>query len=271
MAVVCLLAGGVLLPPGVSAATKASSKKSPAAGARKKAPPKTGKAEGPRPETKPAASPPAEEPKPAAENGAAKNGAEGDGGKKGFAPNASVAPEDIREFAAQPAGVRRLIESGLALTRRGLTYTYGSADPAKGGMDCSGFIHFVLRQHGLTDVPRDSSGLYLWVRKERAFRAVMSRRADSVEFDELLPGDLLFWTGTYAVKQDPPVTHTMLYLGTEKSTGARIMVGSSDGRSYRGQRRNGVSVFDFTMPRPPADGTPGPAFVGYARIPGLRE
>ncbi len=243
-------------------ATRSSPKKPAAAASKKKAPPKKARTEGGRP----SAQSPTPAPKTETDAGSAPAG----GGRE-FAPNASVAPEDIREFAAQPAGVRRLIESSLALTRQGLTYTYGSADPAKGGMDCSGFIHFVLREHGLAEVPRDSSGLYLWVRTARAFRAVVSRRADSVEFDELLPGDLLFWTGTYAVKQDPPVTHTMLYLGTEKSTGARIMVGSSDGRTYRGQRRNGVSVFDFTMPRPPADGTPGPTFVGYARIPGLRE
>ena len=191
--------------------------------------------------------------------------------KAATAPNVSISPEEILEFRAQPAGVRKLIESSLELARQNLTYTFGSADPAKGGLDCSGFIHYVLRQHGLTQVPRDSSGLYVWVRKAHGFRAVISRKADSFEMDELLPGDLLFWSGTYATQHDPPVTHTMLYLGTEKATGAKIMVGSSDGRSYRGQKRNGVSVFDFTVPRTPADGELRSTFVGYARIPGLRD
>ena len=191
--------------------------------------------------------------------------------KSPAAPNAAVASGDILEFHAQPAGVRTLIESSLALARQNLTYTFGSADPANGGLDCSGFIHYVLRQHGLTQVPRDSSGLYMWARKARGFRAVISRKADSPEMDELLPGDLLFWIGTYATDNDPPVTHTMLYLGTEKSGGAKIMIGSSDGRTYRGQRRNGVSVFDFTMPRTPAADGQRSTFIGYARIPGLRE
>ena len=191
--------------------------------------------------------------------------------KPATAPNASIAPEEILEFRAQPAGVRKLIESSLELARQNLTYTFGSADPAKGGLDCSGFIYYVLRQHGLTQVPRDSSGLYVWVRKAHGFRAVISRQADSFELDELLPGDLLFWIGTYATQHDPPVTHTMLYLGTEKATGAKIMIGSSDGRTYRGQKRNGVSVFDFHMPRTPADGELRSTFVGYARIPGLRD
>ena len=187
------------------------------------------------------------------------------------APNATITPEEILEFRAQPAGVRKLIESCLELARQNLTYTFGSADPVSGGLDCSGFIYYVLRQHGLTQVPRDSSGLYVWVRKAHGFRAVISRKPDSFEMDELLPGDLLFWTGTYATQNDPPVSHAMIYLGTEKATGGKIMIGSSDGRTYRGQKRNGVSVFDFHMPRTPAEGDQRSTFVGYARIPGLRD
>ena len=186
-------------------------------------------------------------------------------------PNASIASSDILEFHAQPAGVRSLIESSLALARQNLTYAFGSADPANGGMDCSGFVYYVLRQHGLTQVPRDSSGLYMWARKAHGFRAVISRKPDSAEMDELLPGDLLFWIGTYATEHDPPVTHTMIYLGTEKTGGGKIMIGSSDGRTYHGQKRNGVSVFDFAMPRTPATGEQRATFIGYARIPGLRD
>ena len=191
--------------------------------------------------------------------------------KPAAAPNAAIAPEELLEFRAQPAAVRRLIESSLDLARQNLTYTFGSADPGSGGMDCSGFIYYVLRQHGLTQVPRDSSALYVWVRKARGFRAVISRKPDSFEMDELLPGDLLFWSGTYATENDPPVTHTMLYLGTEKSGGGKLMIGSSDGRTYHGQRRNGVSVFDFAMPRTPIAGEQRSTFIGYARIPGLRD
>ena len=194
-----------------------------------------------------------------------------DPAKSTAAPSASISTDDLVEFQAQPAAVKRVIESCLELTRQNLTYTFGSCDPKNGGMDCSGFIYFVLRQHGFTQVPRDSSGQYVWVRRARGFRAVVSRKADTFEMDELLPGDLLFWTGTYATENDPPVSHAMLYLGTEKSTGAKVMAGSSDGRSYRGQKRNGVSVFDFTMPRTPSNGDLRSTFIGYGRIPGLRD
>lgn len=187
------------------------------------------------------------------------------------ASNVAIASADLREFEAQPASVKKLIESSLELARQNLTYTYGSSDPANGGFDCSGFIYYVLRQHGFAQVPRDSSGQYVWVRSARGFRAVIGRKMDGFEMDELLPGDLLFWTGTYATKNDPPISHVMLYLGTEKSTGSKVMIGSSDGRTYRDQRRNGVSVFDFKMPKAATKGDAQSVFVGYGRIPGLRE
>jgi len=192
-------------------------------------------------------------------------------GANGHAPNASIEPGALVEFAAQPPRVQTVIEAALALTKRQLTYTYGSADPESGGMDCSGTIHHLLRSHGLKDVPRDSAGQYAWLRKAGTFRAVISKSATSFEFDELLPGDLMFWSGTYKVERDIPVTHVMLYLGTEKKTKKRVMFGASDGRTYDGVQRWGVSVFDFKMPRNDAAGVAKTDFLGYARIPGLRE
>ena len=130
-------------------------------------------------------------------------------------------------------------------------------------MDCSGFIYHVLSKNGVPDVPRDASGQYVWVRKAGNFRAVLSRDIASFELDELKPGDLLFWTGTYRVERDPPVTHTMIYLGKTKKSGRPIMVGASDGRTYEGVQRFGVSVFDFkTAPAKDAGATEAhPRFV----------
>src|SRR6266478_7503189 len=191
-------------------------------------------------------------------------------GKKGW-PNVSLSPDQISGYETYPAKVRQILDAGLALTRDNLGYTYGSADPANGGMDCSGFIYYVLQQNGFPDVPRDSSQQYVWVRKAGDFNAVLSRKEDSFEFDDLKPGDFLFWRGTYNIDRDPPITHTMIYLGREKRTKRRVMIGSSDGRTYDGKQRWGVSVFDFKMPPPPSSGDAkiSPVFVGYGRIPGL--
>jgi peptidoglycan DL-endopeptidase CwlO len=192
--------------------------------------------------------------------------------KKG-APNVSLSPEEIAGFDTYPEKVRQIIEAGLELTKQNLVYTYGSADPANGGMDCSGFVYYVLQQNGFPDVPRDSSQQYVWVRKAGNFNAVLSRREDSFELDALKPGDLLFWRGTYSIERDPPITHAMIYLGREKRTKKRVMVGASDGRTYDGKQRFGVSVFDFKLPPPPKSGDAkiSPVFVGYGRIPGLTQ
>jgi cell wall-associated NlpC family hydrolase len=190
--------------------------------------------------------------------------------KKG-APNVTLSPDQISDYDNYSPKVRQIIDAGMELTKQNLGYNYGSADPANGGMDCSGFIYYLLNQNGFKDVPRDSSQQYVWVRKAGNFNAVLSRKEDSFEFDDLKPGDLLFWRGTYNIDRDPPITHTMIYLGREKRTKKRVMVGSSDGRTYDGKQRWGVSVFDFKMPPPPNSGDAkiSPVFVGYGRIPGL--
>jgi cell wall-associated NlpC family hydrolase len=187
---------------------------------------------------------------------------------------ATMSTENIREFDEQPPRVQQLIRDALALTERNLTYTYGSSDPGAGGMDCSGFIYYVLTKAGLKDVPRDSSEQYAWIRQNSYFHAVLSHNSKSFEFRELRPGDLMFWSGTYKVDREIPITHVMIYLGTEKSTRKPVMVGASDGRSYAGIRRNGVSVFDFKMPSgEPNNDDPDliARFEGYGAIPGLRE
>jgi cell wall-associated NlpC family hydrolase len=193
-------------------------------------------------------------------------------GKKGW-PNVSLSPDQLADYDGYTPKVRQIIDAGLALTKQNLGYTYGSADPKNGGMDCSGFIYYVLQQNGFLDVPRDSSQQYVWARKAGTFNAVLSRKEDSFEFDALKPGDLLFWRGTYNIDRDPPITHTMIYLGREKRTKKRVMLGSSDGRTYDGKQRWGVSVFDFKMPPPPKSGDAkiSPVFVGYGRIPGVGD
>ena len=187
---------------------------------------------------------------------------------------ASLRPQALQEFSEQPAQVQQLIRSALALTHQQLSYRYGSADPSSGGMDCSGFIYYVLKNAGYDAVPRDSSEQYAWARKNSEFHAVLSRSIKTFELDDLKPGDLMFWSGTYKTEREIPITHVMIYLGKEKKSGKPVMVGASEGRSYNGVRRFGVSVFDFKMPSGRAnDNNPDlvAKFEGYASIPGLRE
>ena len=184
---------------------------------------------------------------------------------------ATISAREISGYENYPELVRKITDTALELTTLNLDYKYGSADPANGGMDCSGFVFYVLTQNGIRDVPCDSSQQYIWLRKAGNFKAVNSRKEDTFELDELKPGDLLFWTGTYSIERDPPITHAMIYLGRKKGTNQRIMVGASDGRTYEGESRYGVSVFDFKIPKPAktSEGRMSPNFIGYGKIPGL--
>ena len=189
---------------------------------------------------------------------------------------ASLAAADLREYESQPPEVKRLLERALGLTTLGLSYQYGSCDPKNGGMDCSGTVYYLLNDAGLKDVPRDSSEMYEWVWQRSRFQAVTSSNPDTFELASLKPGDLLFWTGTYKIDRDPPITHVMIYLGINRHSGHRVMFGASEGRQFEGKSRYGVSVFDFTLPKESSSSEEksGAAdlhsrFIGYGSIPGL--
>src|SRR5205085_4246159 len=142
------------------------------------------------------------------------------------------------------------------------------ADPVNGGMDCSGFIYYVLSKCGVKDVPRDAREQYIWVRKAGTFQAVLAQRDDTFELDALKPGDLLFWASNYGISRDPDITQTMIYLGREKGSNQRLMVGASESASSMTQKKSGVGVFEFKVARPTRNSTEenGPVVVGYGPI-----
>ncbi len=73
----------------------------------------------------------------------------------------------------------------------GVSYLWGGTDPAT-GLDCSAFVRLVYKEFGV-ELPRTSREQY------RAYPLVV---------DELLPGDLLFFS-----ENGRTVTHVALYLG----------------------------------------------------------
>jgi cell wall-associated NlpC family hydrolase len=172
------------------------------------------------------------------------------------------------------AGARKILDLALQLTSQHLTYKYVSADPKSGGLDSSGFIFYVLTQTGVKNVPRDAREQYIWLRKAGTFQAVLAQRDDTFELDDLKPGDLLFWTSNYGMTRDPEITQTMIYLGRDKATNERLMIGASENGVFKNQQRSGVTVFDFKIGQPrgksKSDETP-PVFVGYGHIPSLTD
>jgi cell wall-associated NlpC family hydrolase len=191
--------------------------------------------------------------------------------KKAGIPNATIPVTEISDSKSYSPEVKKVIDLGLNLTTQNLSYKYASADPANGGMDCSGFTYYVLSKCGIKDVPRDARQQYVWLRKAGTFEAVLAQRDDSFELDALKPGDLLFWVTPYSVSREPDVIETMIYIGRDKATNQRLMVGASEGRTYKDQMRKGVGIFDFKIGRTASKASKEPTavFVGYGRIPGL--
>lgn len=178
----------------------------------------------------------------------------------------SIAETELPIFSRQSPNVQLTLRLLLKLASQGLHYQYGSADPKAGGMDCSGAMFYALTQMGISDVPRSSDLQYDWVKTQGHFYPSSGKASsiDAVEFTHLRPGDLLFWSGTYPIERSINVTHVMMYLGKNQK-GKPLMIGASNGRTYKGRKIYGVSVFDFKVPDTDSRGH----FLGYGCVPDL--
>lgn len=179
---------------------------------------------------------------------------------------AKIESAALSELDALPDTRKQLIEGALTLARDWpwLPYLAGGAQPEAGGFDCSGAMYFVMRKAGLAP-PRSSGAQMEWLKNAGRLHVVSADAKDlkHESFASLLPGDLLFWA-----KQDlgtVRVHHVALYLGTEKIDGRAVMINSTDGRSYRGQKSNGYGVYDLRVPKPES----ASKLVGYGTPPGI--
>jgi cell wall-associated NlpC family hydrolase len=176
----------------------------------------------------------------------------------------SIAAKDLKEYPALSGTRKRIVDEALALAAKDtwLKYQFGSADPATGGLDCSGSVYFILQQAGLQP-RRSSAAQFDWVREQGDLTEVASgvTSLDDAAFAKLKPGDLLFWSGTYEPTdgRGTAVSHVQIYLGHEQPGGHPVMIGASDGRTYRGIKRGGYGVFDFKLPKPDSKAK----FLGY--------
>lgn len=177
------------------------------------------------------------------------------------------------EALALPANLdprrKQLISDALDTAREFALdeYIYGSADPTRGGFDCSGSMFFLLKKADI-DPPRTSAGQYDWIKDAGKLTTVPAEARDLTHpaFSKLQPGDLIFWSGTYEPTdgRTNKITHVQMFLGREKD-GRAVMIGSTDGRSYRGVPRCGFGVYDLRVPRADSKSR----LVGYGTPPGL--
>jgi len=128
-----------------------------------------------------------------------------------------------------------------------LTYKFAGASPEDGGMDCSGAVFYLLGKVGI-DPPRTADGQFRWVLESGNLTRVPgdALTLDHPAYSKLKPGDLLFWA---PASDDPHISHVQLFLGFEEKDHHPIMAGASDGRSYRGVKKNGFGLVDFTIPK----------------------
>ena len=103
-------------------------------------------------------------------------------------------PTTNRTAAGTTGAVDGYSVSSTALSLRGVPYRNGGSDPQ--GFDCSGFIQYVYRQHGVK-VPRD-------VRQQFEL-------GREVDVKALEPGDLVFFT-TVA----PGASHVGIVIGGDQ-------------------------------------------------------
>lgn len=131
------------------------------------------------------------------------NAAGGVGGATAASPVIDTAPV---VGAAALAAERTVQTAGRYV---GTRYRWGGASPGE-GFDCSGFVRFVFAQQGI-ELPRVSRA------QARAGRALPAR------FDDLQPGDLLFFA-----QRGPGIDHVAIYAGD-----GRIVHASRSGRGVR--------------------------------------
>ena len=185
---------------------------------------------------------------------------------------AMLTTADLRGFDELGKERQELITTALEAAKEveGLPYCYGGVGRKDGGFDCSGAMYYVLRKIGL-DPPRTSSGQYVWIRNDSKLHAVARTAKDTEDesLNELMPGDLVFWSGTYEPKdgRTTKITHVGMYLGLEEKDGRPVMINATNGRSYRGKKGNGYGVYDFRVPRAGSRAK----MVGYGTPPGLLE
>lgn len=84
---------------------------------------------------------------------------------------------ETRAAESQPASaVANLLIHALSMI--GVQYKFGG-NSAEHGFDCSGFVRYVFQEAAGLNLPRDSYG--------------MSKQGASVDLNQLVPGDLLFY------------------------------------------------------------------------------
>ena len=117
-------------------------------------------------------------------------------------------------------------------------------------MDCSNTTRYLYQVTAGIQLPRTASDQYYYLHLQNKAWDVPTVANGFADCNflrhNLKPGDLLFWENTYRPERQPPITHVMIFLGTN-ARGQWIMAGSQSSRGGEHNRHHGgpdVYVFD---------------------------
>jgi cell wall-associated NlpC family hydrolase len=151
----------------------------------------------------------------------------------------------------------RFLQAARDLGDQGIVYDGDWCPPGESHswtMDCSNTTRYIYRVTAGIQLPRTASDQYYYLHlQDKAWDVPQAANgfADCNYLRQnLKPGDLLFWENTYRPERQPPITHVMIFLGTNER-GEWIMAGSQTGPGGAHNRRHGgpdIYVFNPTRP-----------------------
>jgi cell wall-associated NlpC family hydrolase len=151
----------------------------------------------------------------------------------------------------------RFLREARELGDRGIDYDDDWRPPGEHSswvMDCSNTSRWLYKAVAGINLPRTASDQYYYLHLQGKAWDVPKTDYGLPDVaylqQNLKPGDLLFWENTYKPERSPPITHVMVFLGTNER-GQWIMAGSQSSRGGEHNRRDGgpdVYVFRPSQP-----------------------
>jgi cell wall-associated NlpC family hydrolase len=150
----------------------------------------------------------------------------------------------------------KFLQTARALGDRGIDYDDDWRPPGERSswvMDCSNTSRWLYKSVAGINLPRTASDQYYYLHQQgKAWDVPQDGYGlPDVAYlqHNLKPGDLLFWENTYRPERQPPITHVMVFLGTNER-GQWIMAGSQGSGGEHGRRDGGPDVYIFRPSQP---------------------
>jgi cell wall-associated NlpC family hydrolase len=150
----------------------------------------------------------------------------------------------------------KFLRSARELGDRGIDYNDDWRPPGERSawtMDCSNTSRWLYKSVTGINLPRTASDQYYYLHQQGKAWDVPTTDFGLPDVTylqhNLKPGDLLFWENTYRPERSPPITHVMVFLGTNER-GQWIMAGSQSSGGEHNRRDGGPDVYVFRPSQP---------------------